>query len=32
MKSVTEYVQEFNEMLEVVKTMMPLVRDIDGNY
>lgn len=32
MKSVTGYVQEFNEMLEVVKTMMPLVRDIDGNY
>jgi len=28
--STTEYVQDFNEMVEVAKTMIPLMRDMDG--
>lgn len=29
--STTEYAQDFNEMVEVAKTMIPLMRDMDGN-
>jgi len=27
----TDYAQEFTEMTEVAKTMIPLMRDMDGN-
>lgn len=27
-----DYAQEFTEMVEVAKTMIPLMRDMDGNY
>lgn len=29
--SVQEYAQEFTEMVEAYKTMVPLIRDMDGN-
>jgi hypothetical protein len=29
--STAEYTQDFNEMVEVAKTMIPLMRDMDGN-
>lgn len=29
--SVGDYRQEFTEMMEVAKTMLPLMRDMDGN-
>lgn len=30
--SLGEYVKEFNEMTDVAKSMIPLMRDMDGNY
>lgn len=30
--SVAEYREEFTEMTNVAKTMIPLMRDMDGNY
>lgn len=29
--NMTDYAQEFTEMTEVAKTMIPLMRDMDGN-
>lgn len=31
MSTAAEYIQEYTEMAEIAKSMIPLMRDMDGN-